>query len=366
MAPGGMSDRNRGGTWSRRVAVDVVGFVDVLGVIVGGFLPIAIYGHAGDIATPMLSAMQACLLASLFAYLCMRHFGLYDVTKLHNLPLDPLKIAGALLLAFLTILGLGLPFVSASPNFWVWYATWFLASTTWLLGARILARSILRRMTLNGVFDTRIAVYGSGRIAERLTAYFVDPRHAVQLAGVYDDRTVTSDRNRHAADAAKPVDGTLADLVRAGRDGRLDQIIIALPPAADVRTAEIARQLEQLPVSLHICTHLASDLLDDGAIHTVSNLGPVGLLDVKTKPLSDWGRHVKRVEDVVIAALALVILAPVIALVALAVKYDSPGPVLFRQRRHGLNRRVIEVLKFRSMTVAEDGATVTQAQKNDC
>ncbi len=355
--------------WSRRVAIDLVGFVDVLGVLIGGLVPPTIYGHFGGVASTMHAAMQICLLTSLFAYLCLRHFGLYDVTRIHDLPVEPLKVVAALMVAFLSMLGLGLPFVSASPHFWIWYGTWALVSTTWVLGMRLLARSILRRMTLSGMFDTRVAVYGFGRVAERLATYLSDPSHAVRLAGVYDDRHAREQRLRHGArEGAAPVliaSGSLQDLIRAGREGHIDQIVIALPPSADRRTADIARRLEQLPVSLHICTHLASDLIDEGPSHTVSHLGPIGLLDVKTKPLSDWGRHLKTVEDFVIAALALVLLLPVMAVIAVAVKLDSAGPVVFYQRRHGLNRRVIKVLKFRTMRVQEDGASVTQAQKDD-
>jgi Undecaprenyl-phosphate glucose phosphotransferase len=361
---------SRGGrAWSRRVAIDLVGFVDVLGVLIGGLVPPTIYGHFGGVATTMHAAMQICLLTSLFAYLCLRHFGLYDVRRIHNLPVDPLKIIAALMVAFLSMLGLGLPFLSGSPHFWIWYGTWALASATWVLGTRLIARCVLRRMTLSGMFDTRVAVYGSGRVAELLAAYLSDPAHAVRLAGVYDDRHAAESRFRQrAVSGATPaiaISGSLQDLMRAGRDGQIDQIIIALPQSADRRTAEIARRLEQLPVSLHVCTHLASDLVDAGSVHTVSHLGPIGLLDVKTEPLSDWGRHLKAVEDFLLAALALVLLLPVMGVIAVVVKLDSPGPIFFRQRRHGLNRRVIKVLKFRTMQVQEDGAVVTQAQKLD-
>jgi putative colanic acid biosynthesis UDP-glucose lipid carrier transferase len=127
----------------------------------------------------------------------------------------------------------------------------------------------------------------------------------------------------------------------------------------------VARRLEQLPVSLHIVTHLAGDLVDQTTAHSVSSIGNVGLLDIKTKPLADWGRHLKSIEDYVIAALALLVALPVMVVIAVAIKLDSPGPVLFRQRRHGLNRRVIEVLKFRSMIVTENGSEVRQASRSD-
>lgn len=340
--------------------MDLVAFTDVLGIVSGAMLPPLLYTFYIGLSVDVLRLMQLGLLVGLFAYLCLRHFGLYDISRLHDLPLMPLRIVSALGIAFLVVFGIGMPFLPNSLHFWAWYAIWATASTFWVINARLVARWLLARMTTAGLFDSRVAVYGSGRVAERLGAYLADPTLAVRFVGNFDDRASRD----HAGDIY-PTTGTLESLTVLGRRGGVDQIIIALPPAADRRIAEVARHLAQLPVSLHVCTHLSPDLIDDLPVYGVSRLGPIGLMDVKTKPLSDWGRHVKAVEDFIIAAIALIILAPVMAVVALAVKWDSPGPVLFKQRRHGLNRRVIEVLKFRSMRVAEAGAEVTQATRND-
>jgi putative colanic acid biosynthesis UDP-glucose lipid carrier transferase len=89
------------------------------------------------------------------------------------------------------------------------------------------------------------------------------------------------------------------------------------------------------------------------------------LIDVKERPLADWAPIVKRAEDILISATLLVMTLPVTILIALAIKLTSRGPVLFRQRRRGLNQKVIEVLKFRSMTVQENGDEVRQATRND-
>jgi putative colanic acid biosynthesis UDP-glucose lipid carrier transferase len=353
--------------WSRRVAVDIVGFCDVIGVLIGGLVPAYIYISEGGMVLQVPAIMQACLLTSLFCYLCLRHFGLYDLSRIHDLPADPSKVLAALGIAFLAALGVGLPFVSNSPHFWVWYGTWAVISASWVISVRLVARHVLARLTAAGHFDARVAVYGTGRVAERLAQFLSDPAHAVRLVGVYDDRKAADDRAWGPRGKApdQKLTGSLDDLIAHGRAGAIDRIIIALPPSADRRTADIARRLEQLPVSLHVVTHIASDLVDHGPAHAVSHIGPIGLLDVKTKPLSDWGGYVKTVEDYVVASLALVLLAPVMAAVAVAIKLDTPGPVLFRQRRHGLNRRVIHVLKFRTMSVMEDGPAVIQASDGD-
>ncbi|MEL7303707.1 MAG: exopolysaccharide biosynthesis polyprenyl glycosylphosphotransferase, partial [Pseudomonadota bacterium] len=93
--------------------------------------------------------------------------------------------------------------------------------------------------------------------------------------------------------------------------------------------------------------------------------GPLGLLDVKANPHADWRPILKRAEDIVLASFFLVVLAPVFLAIAAAIKFDSNGPVLFKQRRRGLNLSVFDVLKFRTMHVLEDDETVVQATPED-
>jgi exopolysaccharide biosynthesis polyprenyl glycosylphosphotransferase len=92
----------------------------------------------------------------------------------------------------------------------------------------------------------------------------------------------------------------------------------------------------------------------------------VQTVSIQRPVISEWGRFAKSVADYVISAVVVVVvLPPVFFLVALAIKLDSPGPVLFRQHRQGLNGRVFTVFKFRTMTVQEDGPVVKQASRHD-
>jgi putative colanic acid biosynthesis UDP-glucose lipid carrier transferase len=347
--------------WSRRVAADLVGFMDIAAIVAGAILPAFIYAKAGGLVTNWLNVVQTGFVTAMIAYGCLRNWRMYDTTEMHDFPTKPATLLAGLGVAFLAVLGLGIPFKIGTAHLWVWYAVWASASFTLLLANRIAARAILARMTAAGRFDTRVAVFGAGAIARRVHDHLVNPALGIKFAGVYDDRAGESRLNPEGL----TVRGRLEDLIAAGLRGEYDQVIVALPQAADRRAAEIARKLEQLPVSLHVVTHIESDLVETPSVHSVSNLGAVGLLDVKKRPLSDWAPIVKQAEDYVLAGLAMVIALPVMALVAIAVRLDSSGPVLFTQRRRGLNQRVIEVLKFRTMTVTEDGADVRQAAVGD-
>jgi putative colanic acid biosynthesis UDP-glucose lipid carrier transferase len=306
--------------------------------------------------------VQFGLVTSFFAYLCMRHFGLYDTERVRDLPVSPARIVCAIVCAFAVAFGLAIPFGINEAGFWLWYAVWAVIGATLIVINRLIARSILRRIATNGAFDRRIAIYGSGSLADRLSTILSSKVDGVTLVGVFDERR-TADRSV-SANAAVSVCG-LDDLVARSRAGEIDQIIIALPADAGHRTSDIARRLEPLSPSLHVCTHIEDDLVDPGCALSVSRVGTIGLLDINRKPLGDWGVIVKAVEDFVLGAVALVVFLPVMALIAIAIKLDSRGPALFRQRRHGLNRRVIEVLKFRTMYVQENGHEVRQATRGD-
>ena len=346
---------------SRRIAIVIVGLVDAWTVVLGGIVPALIYAKVAGLAVSWPQHIQACLVTGAIVYFILANAQMYDTTRLHDLPIAPSRLLTALVVACIAVLGLGLPFGPKDVHLWIWYAVWVSASFTMLLGVRIVAHHALKRLTAAGHFDTSIAVYGGGVIAERVQSHLADPRLGIRFAGVFDDR---QEANR--IDPTTPtVTGRLDDLVALARSGRLDQIIIALPQAADRRTAMIARQLEPLPVSVHIVTHIVSDLVDEGPLHNVSNIGPVGLLDVKSKPFADWARIVKKVEDYVLGGILLVLALPLMALIAVAIRLDSPGPIMFRQARRGFNLVPFDVLKFRTMSVIETGADIRQATEND-
>ena len=347
--------------YSRRVAADLVGFCDMLMVVAAIAVPaILTTGHDGPVLAT-IDALRAGLIGAIIAYGCLRNWRLYETQHMDAFPFRPEKLAAASALAAVAVFGLAAPIGKMDHATLVTLvATWFVGSSALLIINRLVAGYLLRTCAQAGCFDERVAVYGAGEIAVRLKAYLAKERCHRRLVGIFDDRIDTARR-----DTDLPVDGQLADLIERGRRGEIDRIIVAMPQSADRRLAFIARQLEQLPVSVHAVTHFSDDLIDVGPVHHVSNLGPVGLIDVKRRPLADWAPALKRVEDLVLSLLICIVTAPIILAIAIAIKLDSRGPVFFRQRRRGLNQNVITVLKFRTMTVQEDGAEIRQAVSHD-
>ena len=345
----------------RRLAADLVGVADIVAVMATFLLPALIYNQAGGMVADWRLLIQSAFAAAVIVHMMLRLSGMYAPDRLHDLPLRPGLLFAALAVTMLCLLGHGMPHALRTDHEWIWLSVGLSAGFTLLLFNRAVAHPLYAALTKKGVFDERIAVFGAGSIARRVKEHLEAVPSGIHFAGVFDDRMGTDRVDPEGLDVA----GRLEDLVRAARSNEIDKIIIALPSSADTRIAIIARQLEVLPVSIHVVTHISSDLLDDGPAHTVSAIGTVGLLDVKKKPIDDWQRILKRGEDILVAGGLLLVSLPLFPLIALAIKLDSPGPILFRQRRTGRNQTPIEILKFRTMTLQTMGNEAQQASVAD-
>lgn len=264
---------------SRQVAADTVAIGDFLAVVMGGLLPGLIYAVAGGIEINHLVLLQSTILAGFISHLCLRFRGMYATTHMDAFPQDPIELLIAVCCGLIGVLGIGLPLALNNMHLIVWYASWLSASFTLILLARLAARAILADLFAKGRFNQRIAVFGAGQIARRVHDYLQLPNLGIYFSGVYDDRIGQDRLNPEGLAVA----GRLDDLINAAREGKIDRIIIALPQSANERLGTIVDKFSMLPVSTHIVTHIASDLIETDAALNVSNLGPVGLLDVKKK-----------------------------------------------------------------------------------
>lgn len=346
---------------SRQVVADIIGFFDLIAVFCGSLLPAIIYRNAGNLVADVDLLLQTSLAVSVIAYLVMRTWGMYDTARMHDFPIYPGRILAAILFAFVVLQGVGMPNALRDGHLWIWFCVATSAAYTLVLMIRGFAHPILQKLTAAGYFEERVAVFGAGQIARRVHDHLNNPEAGVHFAGVFDDRVGTDRINPEGLH----VEGRLNDLIETCRHETIDKIVIALPQSADSRIISVAKKLERLPVSIHIVTHMASDLVEEGPAHKVSNIGTVGLLDVKQKPLTDWAPIVKRGEDIILSLALLAMTLPLFAIIAVLIKLDSKGPAFFRQRRSGLNQHVFEMLKFRTMHVMQDGSHVAQAEKDD-
>ena len=132
--------------------------------------------------------------------------------------------------------------------------------------------------------------------------------------------------------------------------GRVDEIVIAIPPSASCRVFELSRRFHPFAVSLRV---LAPAGYENFQVLDSRRYGDIGTFRVMGKPLDEVAALVKRIEDVVIAGVCLLFTLPLMLVIALFIKLDSRGPVLFRQKRLGANNLPFDLLKFRSMYVEQ-------------
>ncbi len=233
---------------------------------------------------------------------------------------------------------------TSSSTTTAWLLMWSVAGLALLSTNRLLLFYVMGRWIRAGRLTKNVAVVGAGPIGQRFLAHLGEQaqRSRLNLVGLYDDRSARLPRHCFG----HPILGDVDDLVRDVREGWIDVVIVALPLSADWRLAEVMNKLIAAPVDVRLCPDLFGFQI--GACG-VSHVGSMTLLNVVDRPLRDWHWIIKGAEDRVLAAFILFLISPVMALIALMIKFDSPGPVLFKQKRYGFNNELIEVFKFRTM-----------------
>ncbi len=226
----------------------------------------------------------------------------------------------------------------------VWLSAFFLVGLVMLVGQRIALGGIMRSWARQGRLDRRTIVIGSDKNAVDLIKSIETHNDTdVHILGVFDDR---GDDRAMESCAGKPKLGRVDDIVEFARRTRVDLVLVSMPITAETRILEMLKKLWVLPVDIRLSAHSNKLRLHP---RSYTYIGEVPTLDVFEQPITDWDVVMKTLFDRVVGGLILLALAPLMALVALAIKLDSPGPVLFRQKRYGFNNERIDVFKFRSL-----------------
>ncbi len=213
-----------------------------------------------------------------------------------------------------------------------------------LAGGRAVAFWLLAQGR-NGLYAPRTVVVGGGPAGARLMrSLLAGQGQPVRLLGYVDGRPMPAQDGPGLA----PFLGGLAELLALIRCGDVDRVIIALPWSAQAPVLELISQLAECPIQILLARDPQVEFASDrGAFDR--ELPATGLIHVMDPPLAGIAGFVKRCEDIAIALLLLLPSLPIMAAIAIAIRLDSPGPILFRQRRTGFNNRDFQMLKFRTM-----------------
>ncbi|NDW05472.1 undecaprenyl-phosphate glucose phosphotransferase [Jiella pacifica] len=304
--------------------------------------------------------MGATLAGTLAASAILASAHAYELAFLRRAGLRLWRLAAGLGLSF-GFVAAGLDFLRPTGLEGFPILTWYLSSLALLVAARLILGVNLRRWARNGRMERRALIVGGGKNAESLIRGLeLQPGNDIRICGIFDDR---GDRRSPPLVAGYPKLGTIAELVEFARRTRIDMLIVTLPLSAEERLLALMKQLWVLPLDIRLAAH-AGEL--KFRPRTYSYVGTVPLIDVVDRPLADWDGIAKRCLDIVAATVAIVLLSPVMIAAALAVRLDSPGPVIFRQKRHGFNNQAVEIFKFRSLYHAMSDPEARQiVTKND-
>jgi undecaprenyl-phosphate galactose phosphotransferase/putative colanic acid biosynthesis UDP-glucose lipid carrier transferase len=332
---------------------------DALVILLASLIGGVGYHWASAAPIPELSPYFALgLIASFTHILRMGGRGYYDFESAAKPAVEIVEVliswvtTGLMLAFFAFLLKIGESFSRGA------FLVFFAVAPVGLLAARKTAKFFIRRAVARGAIGRRNLVL----LGVRNELDSLEPGDLLAFFGAGEVNRFTlsadSDPSIQKASNTKTLD-LVANFVRKNSTA---EILLALPWSDTARIELIRDQIKMLPVS--------AKLLPDAQIRTLTNYASSGhqriiSLEIQRAPLSTAERLVKRAMDILIGLLALIFFIPILAITALAIKFDGKGTILFLQNRKGFNGRQFVMFKFRTMTVQENGDVVTQASRND-
>ncbi len=235
---------------------------------------------------------------------------------------------------------------------------WWVAPTSQLTAHFLLRWAAPKIIELQGQHRRAIVAGMNAQGIELARRLATDPYSRVRVVGFFDDRDAARANERGEYSLL----GKISALAEFAKDNQIELIYISLPMASQPRIHSLLEALRDTTASIYFVPDIFVTDLIQGRMDSVGGLPVVAVCET---PFTGFSGMIKRSSDVVLSLLILALVSPLLLATALAVKLSSPGPVLFRQRRYGLDGREIIVYKFRTMTVWEDGATIKQAQHQD-
>lgn len=338
-----------------RLAAHYFRAFDVLAVVTITLL-CAWAASPGSLAHAELSRVAPFALGALTVLVLMRSLGRYRFSRGQSQARHLASVAGIVAAGAAVALILGGLLRGADAQWSAWLVWAGLVLIT--LNALHMGWSdLVARWRASGALTPNIVLVGATRHAESLIREALK-RRDLNVLGIFDDRLARSPR----AIEGVPVLGTADDLLTHKMTPYVDRVVLAIDPKAEARVRELNARLRALPNEVTLLVE------PNGAAETVSaldRLAAAPLADIQGPVDADRRAFNKRLQDLIVGLTALVLLAPVMALIALVIRLDSPGPIFFRQRRHGFNQEEIVVWKFRSMRQEAADATASRQVTHD-
>ena len=284
--------------------------------------------------------------------------GIYRSWRMETLLAELSDVAGVWFVAVLALVLIGFASKTTSDFSRAVLGIWVVAVLLGLATLRLFFRTILRVVRSDGRNSRTVAFAGYGKASLKLAQHIgKQPWMGLRVLGVFDDRSP-----QRLGNSDLSLIGGLNALINRAKAGEIDLVYVTLPMHAEKRIVELIDALADTTASVYV----VPDIFVFDLFHAQwSTVGSLPVVSVFESPFYGVNGGVKRLEDVVLGSLILLLISPLMIIIALGIKLTSPGSVLFKQRRYGLNGEIVEVWKFRSMTVSDNGSMVVQARKND-
>ncbi|USG61322.1 undecaprenyl-phosphate glucose phosphotransferase [Sneathiella marina] len=344
---------------SSNVLSSIFSFLDSLWIILAGYLSYT-FVVGGSLLLHDGYLFAICFIWLIFFFLG-RYAGIYSFSTILAPLLNIPKLAIACLTSFMLLLAVAFSLKVSEDFSRIWMYSFGLTTFGLVMTSRVVGYFVISYLAGKGICTRNVVIIGSGMQTERLLAELATEKPAInQVVGIFDDRIgrVGPTVGGHL------LLGNIDALVNFVRNNHVDDIIVALPWNADERQIEIVGRLRELPAHVH----LLSDLVGFRFPYQPSpnHFGGVPMIEVVDSPLSGFKVVVKAMEDRILGLLLVLAFAPILLCVAIAIRLDSKGPVIFKQKRYGYNNKIFEIYKFRSMRPTTQDTSVTlQATKDD-
>jgi putative colanic acid biosynthesis UDP-glucose lipid carrier transferase len=236
---------------------------------------------------------------------------------------------------------------------------WLIATPVLQWVAAAVGKSVVRRLSAQPSARRTAVVVGAGPLGVKVARALIESADdGIDFVGYFDDRT----DDRVHQDASPQRLGGLKDVASYVFAHSVREVYITMPLGSQPRIVELLKEVQGTTASLFFVPDVFGISIIQGRLQDMNGVPVVGICET---PFTGTNELVKRISDVVLATLILILISPVLLAIAIGVKLSSPGPVVFRQRRNGLDGEEIIVYKFRSMMAQDNGAVVLQATKGD-
>ncbi|MFB9135744.1 undecaprenyl-phosphate glucose phosphotransferase [Vibrio sp. AK197] len=284
--------------------------------------------------------------------------GVYDVSSYNSAKHSLGPIIFAWFCTIAVLLTIAFMFKATEVYSRIVVGMWFAVVPVSLLGFRFIATHLPSSIKSDS-YEQKSIIIGATPGGVALAREIEQNKHVgMKLVGMFDDRSI----ERLPDNLPQPISGSINDALEMAKERNFRHVYVALPMEASKRIKEIVSYFSDSTARVYIVPDFFTyDLIQS----RWRNVGRIPTLSIYDTPFYGFSTFIKRVEDVIVASIILLLISPILLAVSIGVKMSSPGPIIFKQYRYGMDGKKIKVWKFRSMKAMDNGATVKQATKDD-